>query len=957
MSASAGPARRTSIDRLILNPPFDEPTKHWKYHRETRDFELVASRRPAGYVQATPGAKNFDDPGIFVELPLVNRIRTKVRSWREGGYANLEMPARELIEHWRGLRGETREQRFFFCQLEAIETLMWWAEAPESERVGMVLPDDGGPFPRICTKLATGAGKTVVMAMLVAWQTCSRMLLSNTGRYARAVLVMAPGLTVKSRLAVLHPDHPENYYRRFEIVPSWLWERFRRELRLEVRNWQSLGWEDEAKLARKKSVDKRGPKSDEAWSRSKLGALADEANVVVINDEAHHAWRSSGVKPKGIDRDEAEQATRWIDALDRVHRARGVRAAYDFSATPFSPGGSGASEASLYGWVVSDFGLNDAIESGLVKTPRVVVRDDALPNAQSYKSRLYHLYADAEVKADLNRPAAAHEPLPALVSTAYLLLGADWQATRTAWTRGGASVPPVVITVANRTETAARIKHAFDEGTIGVPELCDPRRTLHIDSAVLQQAESRDAPLSIAGPLPDDDAEGDSAGDDSERVSAKARGLLRAEFLRRQVDTVGVPGEPGAAIQHVIAVQMLSEGWDAKTVTHVMGLRAFASQLLCEQVVGRGLRRTSYEIDAATGLLQPEYVNIFGVPFTFLPHEGAGESGDPKPEPPKTRVEPLAARSQHEIRWPRVARIEQRMASALSVDMTKVAPLEIRAADFPMTADLAPMLEGKPFDQVTTLDLEQIAAEFRLQRHIFLIAKKLYEKMAPDWEGAATLLIAQLVALTARFVDAGHVLFQPATIHASDARGRVLLLLSAGRLVEHLWAAVRQENVTSLDIVLDTERPWGSTAEMPTWHTSKPCAPTNRSQINVCVFDSTWEATEAYVLDHSKRVVSWVKNDHIPFEIHYRHQGTLGKYRPDFIVRLVTGSTLVLEVKGQDSDEARAKRIALDEWCRAVTANGNWGRWTTATSYHPKDVETVLERCMGDGAGVVPLPS
>jgi type III restriction enzyme len=953
MTTSTAPARRTTIDRLILNPPFAEPAKHWKYYRETRDFELVHERRVAGYVQATPGAKSFDDPGVFVEMPLVNLIRARVKAWRNDGYPGMNIPARELMEHWTGDNGEPRDQRFFFCQLEAIETLIWLEEAPASERAGIVVPGDGGAFSRVCTKLATGAGKTVVMAMLIAWQVCSRMLLSNTKRYARSVLVMAPGLTVRNRLGVLHPDHPDNYYRRFDIVPAWLWERFRKEVRVEVRNWQSLGWEDEAKLAKKRSVDKRGAKSDEAWAREKLGALADERNLLVVNDEAHHAWRvPPGVKLKGVDKDEVAKATLWVAALDRVHRARGVRSAYDFSATPFVPGGSKSNEEALFAWVVSDFGLNDAIESGLVKTPRVVVRDDAMPNAQSYKSRLYHLYADADVKADLTRPAAPHEPLPSLVSTAYLLLGADWKATRDTWEKGGSKVPPVMITVANRTETAARVKYAFDEGAIAVPELCDRTRTLHIDSDVLEKAEAREAPVVIDGAVEAEDEaeEGDDEEEGVEKVSKQVKELRRAEYLRKQVDTVGAVGEPGQDIQHVIAVQMLSEGWDAKTVTHIMGLRAFGSQLLCEQVVGRGLRRTSYEVDEATGLYRAEYVNIFGVPFTFLPHEGAGEDGEVKPEAPKTRIESLPERSAYEIRWPRVARIERRTGHTLTLDLNAVEPLVIRAANFPMTAELAPVLDGKAFDQLATLDLQKIAEEFRLQRQIFYVAKKLYEKMAPDWEGAPVLLVAQLVPLVERFIASQRLVFQPESLGEHDLRRRVLLLLSAGRIVEHLWTAIRQENTEALDIVLDTERPMGSTAEMPAWYSSKPCAPTKRSQVNFSVFDSAWEATEAYVLEHSAAVVSWVKNDHLPFEVHYRYQGAVKRYRPDFLVRLITGTTLVLEVKGQTNDEVAAKRAAMEEWCRAVTANGRWGRWVTATSFQPKDVEAILERCVREDA-------
>ena len=201
--------------------------------------------------------------------------------------------------------------------------------------------------------------------------------------------------------------------------------------------------------------------------------------------EAHHAWRKNPENKAKLTKEQKEaeqQATIWISGLDRIHKTRGILSCYDFSATPFAPSGKKNDEEALFGWIVSDFGLNDGIESGLVKTPRVVVRDDGTPDAESFRSKLYHIYADETVKDDINRAADPEEPLPDLLTQAYYLLGKDWQALYYAWKDAGADVPPVMITVANRTETAARIKYAFDHGRIPVPELCDPNLTIHIDS-------------------------------------------------------------------------------------------------------------------------------------------------------------------------------------------------------------------------------------------------------------------------------------------------------------------------------------------------------------------------------------------------------------------------------------------------------------------------------------------
>ena len=435
-------------------------------------------------------------------------------------------------------------------------------------------------------------------------------------------------------------------------------------------------------------MDKRGAKSDEAYVRDVLGEMANARNILVINDEAHHAWRvPAESKVKGVSKDEIEEATKWIGGIDRINRARGVLTAYDFSATPFAPSGKKSSEEALFGWIVSDFGLNDAIESGLVKTPRVVVRDDAVPDAKTYKSRLYHIYNDAEVKDDLNRKAEPEEPLPDLVLNGYYLLGYDWRETARAWKEAGFKTPPVMITVANRTETAARIKHAFDRKKILIDELCDSARTLHIDSRVLDEAEAVEEPLAQVG----GEDEGDEEGNGTERKLTKKQ---QAELLRQQVDTVGQAGKPGEQIQNVISVGMLSEGWDAKTVTHIMGLRAFTSQLLCEQVVGRGLRRTAYEINPQTGLFDAEYVNIFGVPFTFLPHEG-GDGPPPPPPPPKTAIEPVSDKAEYAIRWPNIIRIDHVYRPRLTLDLDKVKPLELQRQQDRKAGRACPHLGGQ----------------------------------------------------------------------------------------------------------------------------------------------------------------------------------------------------------------------------------------------------------------------
>jgi type III restriction enzyme len=670
-----------SIEQLIINSPYEEPSSYWNYSRERRSFSRKEGRRPAGYVTATPGARSFDDPGIFRELPLVNQIRPRVKAWAAGGYTGASGVTLKLLQHWKDPEEWAGRRRFFFCQLEAIETLIWLAEAPAVEKVGIDIPSDGGEFRRICTKMATGSGKTIIMAMLIAWHVLNKATYPQDRRFSKCVFAVAPGLTVRSRLEVLKPDAPGNYYEVFNLIPAGLHEKLRQG-RVVIRNWHSLMPLDPDAGPK---VVKKGPESDEAFTRRVLGEYADYENWLVINDEAHHAWRvPPKTSAKDFSKNDLEEATQWIGGLDRIHKTRSIIACHDLSATPFAPTGRRSTEETLFAWIVSDFGLNDAIESGLVKTPRVVVRDDGRLTAD-YKSRLYHIYADPEVKDDISRKAEPHEPLPDLLQQGYYLLGKDWLETAQKWESAGAATPPVMITVANRTETAARIKYTFDHGKIRIDELCAPDKTLHIDSKVLDKAEAREElPVVVAS-----DNEDESDEDESET-------------------------------------------------------------------------------------------------------------------PTKT------------------------------VNMTKI--------------------------------------------------------------------------------------------------------------VQHVFERIRFENVQGRSLVFDRESPIRATGDMRPWYTGRPCELSQRSHINFCVFDSTWEASEAYQLDRIDGVDAWVKNDHLGFEILYIWQGIVKKYRPDFLVRLSNGKHVVIEVKGQDSQENRSKRQFLQEWVDAVNEHGGFGVWAADVVLGPKEIVGVIKK-------------
>jgi type III restriction enzyme len=921
---------------LIVNSPFVRPDRHW-LRKSDESLELVPGRRPAAYDIFDPRTKTLR----VVPLEAVNLIRERVEQWQAAGRPGITSLTRRLLEHWHD--PDARPNRLYFCQLEAMETLIWWVEGAAEYRQGVQIPDDGGPWERLCSKMATGTGKTTLMAMIITWQALNALTYPRRRNFFLAVFIVAPGLTVKDRLRVLQPGEPDNYYDAFVLCPSESLRQKLNQAQVLVENWHTLMPLKEPV----RSVVRKGPESDEAFARRVLGPLAAARDIVVINDEAHHAYRrppevkisKAAAAELGLDLDEA---TRWIEGLDRIHKTRRIRRCFDLSATPFAPTGKKTTESALFEWCVSDFGLNDAIEAGLVKTPRVVVRDGALPDTRTLRPKLYHIYRDPAVSQDLNRARARpDEPLPKLVQDAYTLLAADWREARNKWEELGHPCPPVLLTVCNRTETAARIEHYFNHGNAHWPELHDPGRTLRVDSTVLEKAEmgetakvDRDYEARLSQIL-------DRAGLPI-TVRERLSGLKKEDLLRRIVDSVGRRGGAGAQLQNVISVAMLSEGWDAKNVTHIMGLRAFTSQLLCEQVIGRGLRRVSHELDE-NGLFKPEYVNVFGVPLSIF--EQAGE-GDEAPQPPKpsTQIEAVAGREALEIRWPNIVRIETVVRPVLHVDWDQVQPLSIDPARTPITADLAPALSGAAnMSQVREINLELLPEGFRLQRLIFRAASKAFATVSQTFRGRPEYLIIQLIRIVEEFLDSDRLVI-PTAYHSEPMRKRILLALNMDIVVQHLMRHVQEQNQVRLSPVYDEDNPIAATGGMRPWYTTRPAIPTVRSHISHVVGDAAWEQYAANVFEKSPLVAAYAKNDHLDFQIHYLWDGSRRRYLPDFLIRLTNGTTLILEIKGQDSPQNQAKHAALDQWTQAVNAAGGFGRWHRAVAFAPAEVHDILAR-------------
>lgn len=925
---------------LIINSPFVRPQQHW-VDDKAGGLTIKPERRPAGY-------EIFDvrnNTRRTEELTLVNTIPHRVDQWRDAGYLGITSITRRLLEHWFDSNPGTRQYPFYFCQLEAIETLIWWVEGAEEFKQGIYIPGDGGPWERLCNKMATGSGKTTVMAMIITWQVLNAITYPKRNKdFSRAVFIVAPGLTVKERLQVLYPGHVSNYYDEFSLCPSEALRQKLNQAEILIANWHALMPLKEVK----RSVVKKGLESDEAFTRRVLGKLASHKNIITINDEAHHAYRKApeikiskkAAEEQGLD---LEEATRWIEGLDRIHNTRGLQRCFDLSATPFAPTGKASTDTALFDWIISDFGLNDAIEAGLVKTPRVVVRDDALPDARTMRSRLYHIYRDPSVAEDLNRKAQPHEALPKLVQDAYTLLGADWREACLQWQEAGHHSPPVMLTVCNRTETSARIEAYFNSGDAHWPELHAPTKTLRVDSRVMEKAEVGE----VAGSDKAYEARLKAilqAANIPETKKARLQELTKEEQLRAIVDNVGKRGGAGQDLQNVISVAMLSEGWDAKNVTHIMGLRAFTSQLLCEQVIGRGLRRVSYDKDENNpDLFKAEYVNVFGVPLSIC--QDVGEAGEAPPPPkPSTQIDIIPERGALEIKWPNVLRVETVVRPTLMIDWTQVGLLRLDPASTPISADLAPALGGAAdMSKVTSIDLEALPEGFRLQRLVFLASRKAFAELRHSFKGTEQYLIYQLIQLVEHFLKSDR-LDIPSLFHQDPLRKRILIALNIDLVVQHVLQYVREQNTTSLVPVYDEENPIGSTALMRTWYTTKPNVPTVKSHISHVVGDSAWEQYAANVFEHDRTndVISYAKNDHLGFQIHYMWQGSKRRFIPDFIVKLANGKMLALEIKGEDSPQNKAKRDALAEWVLAVNAAGGFGTWIWDVAFEPSHVHDII---------------
>jgi type III restriction enzyme len=1010
------------VDEPILSSPYDEPSRHWVIE-EGKLPRKEAGRRPAGYFYRDPSVPMTGDEftrGDWVELELVSHIRGRVREWREAGYPGVTRTTLALLEYW---RRDGRQTRLFFPQIEAAETIIFLTEGRSDLLVGIAVPrEERSAFQRCACKMATGSGKTMVMGMLAAWSILNKVADRTARKFSDVVLVVAPNVTIQNRLRELDPNRAEAaIYRTRDLVPPHLMSDLRRG-RVLVKNWYEFelkGMQAGAKVQKRgqaktvrstvkigertttgrgvrymteqalnlaatqgivRVVDDQRPgrpqvvveetryvESDARWLQRVLGRdIGSKGNILVFNDEAHHAYRIREASSAQMEAYEAldeeaveefaDKATVWVEGLDRIAAAksRGINFCVDLSATPYYLARAGAETNKIFPWVVSDFGLTDAIESGLVKIPQLAVADPTGEEKAAYFNIWRWIMTKLTAREKGGRRAVVDAGAVLRWSNMPIqITGDDWRNTLEAWsTTGDEPRPPVFILVCKNTKLAKVIYEWLAEGwsSIDVPpsplrELRNENgevRTIRVDSKVVSETDTDGAKSDETAWMR---ATLDTVGHLDWSRDQQGRPVYPDGFEKLAAKLGRPLHPPGRDVHCIVSVGMLTEGWDCNTVTHIVGLRPFMSQLLCEQVVGRGLRRRDYEV-GEDGRLTEEVAKILGVPFEMTPFKKVGTGRTVKPK--RYHVVAVPERARFEITFPRVDGYQQQIRNRIRVDWPRVPSILVDPMKIPDEVKLKagiPANSGRPSllgpGTLSGLDLDRWRSEQRLQEREFDLAAALTREYArrPTCEAPAHVLFPQLLEVVQRFV------VEKVKVHRAETTMDVFLSPYYGWAVEELVEAIGPDSSGGEAPELpryEVTRPRGSTSEVDFW-TSKPVREVMHSHLNYVVMDtSRWEQSASYYIDTHKMVEAFVKNQGLGFAIPYLHNGQAHDYIPDFLIRLANGTTLILETKGHD-ELAEVKVAAAHRWVDALNADGSLGRWDYAIAFNPNDVPGMID--------------
>lgn len=981
------------FEKPILNSPYEMPIRHWELDPSGQPTQLVAeTRRRAEFITPIPkprkqkGAAKQDsllfDEGLglstqeqrYDHTAIINAVREEVNKWRlmpDPASWKVTPETARLLQHWR--HHQFSGVRPFFCQVEAVETIIWMSEvAPQMGKIGQNFVDhlanannDANPeLMRLALKLATGAGKTTVMAMIIAWQAINAARRPTSKKFTHGFLLVAPGLTIRDRLRVLQPNDPDSYYTSRELVPNDMMEDLNRA-KIVITNYHSFKLRERVELSKGGRMLLEGRGGDKLNTLETEGQMIQRAmpdlmglsNVMVINDEAHHCYRE---KPgeidddlKGDEKKEAEennQAARlWISGLEAVNRKLKVARVVDLSATPFFLRGSGYAEGTLFPWTMSDFSLMDAIECGIVKLPRVPVADNITTGEMPMFRNLWdHIGKKMPKKGRGKGDALDPMDLPVQLQTALQALYGHYEKTFELWEKAGINVPPCFIVVCNNTSTSKLVYDYISGFNKSNPdgsetpfagrlplfrnqdehgnELGRPR-TLLIDSEQLESGDALDEKFrAMAGPEIERFRREIV---ERSRDAQAGQNITDQDLLREVMNTVGKYGRLGDSIRCVVSVSMLTEGWDTNTVTHVLGVRAFGTQLLCEQVIGRALRRQSYDLNEE-GLFNVEYADVLGIPFDF-----ASKPVVAPPQPPRETIHVKAVRPDRdalEIRFPRVLGYRTEL------------PAERLTATFSDDShmELTPQLVGA----TTTTNSGIIGAgvnltlqhtqDVRPSQVVYELTSHLVNTKWRDGNGDPQLhLFGQLKRIARQWLDE-YLVCKGGTYPA-----QLIYKTLADMACEKITAGITRSLVGTNPIkaVLDPYNPTGSTSNVNfnTSKTERYETSSQRCHVNWVVLDSDWESEFCRVAENHPKVLAYVKNHNLGLEVPYRFVAEMRKYRPDFIVLVDDGKGmddplhLIIEIKGFRGEDARVKKETMDVyWIPGVNNLGTHGRWAFA---------------------------
>ncbi len=993
------------FEQPVLYSPYEYPARHWELDDEGQPTQrIIESRRSAEFITPIPKPRKrkgsadqkqlaFDEgKGLstadqrYDPTSMINALRRQVDKWRSLPNPNdwkVTPETARLLQHWRHY--EFNDIRPFFCQVEAVETAIWLTEvAPQAGKIGKgfidYLADANGEanpdLMRLALKLATGAGKTTVMAMLIAWQTVNALRRPNSKKFTRGFLVVTPGLTIRDRLRVLQPNDPDSYYQSCELVPTDMLPDLERA-KIVITNYHAFMLRERMDISKggRSLLQGRGKplytlETEGQMLQRVIPELMGMKNILVMNDEGHHCYREKPGEDdegdlKGDEKKEAEKnnyaARVWISGLEAVNRKVSISRVIDLSATPFFLSGSGYAEGTLFPWTMNDFSLMDAIECGIVKLPRVPVADN-IPGGEMPKFRNLWEHIRTRMPKKGRGKSKFLDPLslPVELQTALEALYGHYKKTYDLWVESGIRVPPCFIVVCNNTSTSKLvydyISGFHQEKEDGSTVLQNGRlllfqnfnehgdqlgrpHTLLIDSVQLESGEALDKNFRKM------------AADEIERFRREiiqrtgdrqqAEKITDQDLLREVMNTVGKEGRLGDSIRCVVSVSMLSEGWDANTVTHVLGVRAFGTQLLCEQVIGRGLRRQSYELNEE-GLFSVEYADVLGIPFDFT---AKPVISPPHPPPPTYQVRAVRPDRNHlEIRFPRVEgyRVElpeERLTAEFNED--SVLELSPDLVGPSITKNAGIIGEDVDLTLVHTGDLRRSTLLFHLTTRL------LYTKWRDPGEEPKLHLFGQLKRITKQWLD------NCLVCKGSTFPAQLMYQELADMACQRITAAITRSLVGERPIkaVLDPYNPTGSTMHV-NFNTSRKSrweTDARRCHINWVILDSDWEAEFCRVAESHPQVKAYVKNHNLGLEVPYRYGSTMRRYRPDFIVLVDDGHDdplhLIVEIKGYRREDAKEKKATMETyWVPGVNNNGQYGRWAFVEFTEVFEIETEFNK-------------